>query len=337
MITPFTNIRVPLAIAGIAGMAGASASTALGIGALAGASGLGSKPASIKAPTKRDYLGEMKSALNAQSAVQQQQIDLEAQWTPQWQALQKNTLQGQMGMLNNLYSGALPQSAALQNAWANAQAPVYSNVANIATSAYNQTLDPATRGLFATLQSQARTGLDAGMGLTPEMERLAQQSARAAMTARGMAGGNQGIAAEVLNSYQLGNQRQMQAQNFATNVYNMGVQNAGNAMSQFGSPLLAQMSAVSPTGMIAQAQGMQQGLGAKLFQPESQYNAGIYGANQGNQVQTQLANAQISAGYNSGLMSMVGGLGSAYLSNQARVGGTTTSPQTNGIYNWIQG
>ena len=316
--------NIPLAGMVAGGLIGSSvAGVGLAGGALIGGmagSALQGAP-KVSTPKKRDYLYEMQNALTSQGTVQQQQLDLEKQWTPAWQNLQQTTLQGQMGVLNNLYGTAIPQSAALQQQMASAQAPVFGQVGQIAQNAYNQTLDPSTRGLFASLQNQAQTGLNAGSGLTPEMQRQAQQASRAAMTARGLTNGNQGIASEVLNSYQIGQQRQQQAQNFASNVYGMGVQNAGNAMSIFGSPLLASLNSVSPTGMLAQSQGMASSLGGNLFQPESQYNAGVYGANQSNQTQAQLANAQAKAGFNSRLMNMVGSIGAGYLMGGGGFGG----------------
>lgn len=329
----------PLALLGgalgatTAGMTALGATTALG-GAMAGA-GLGSmlggvgggggKGGKISAPTNRSYLGEMQDALNSQGNVQDQLLGLERQYTPQYQQLQKETLMGQMGTLQSLYGEAIPQSVALQSQYAQAQAPVYGQVGQLAQNAYQQTLDPQTRMLAAQMQQSAIEDMSYGRQLTPQQQQLAQQSARQAMAARGLSG-NQAVAQEVLNSYQMGTAREDRARQYAGNVYQGGIQQAGQAMGLYGSPLLANMNTISPTGLLAQGQAMQQGLGAKLFQPESQYNAGIYGANQSNQTQTQIANAQISAGQNAGMMSMIGQLGGAYLGNAGLFGGTKVNP-----------
>jgi hypothetical protein len=239
---------------------------------------------------------------------------------------------GQMGTLNDLYGQAIPQSMALQSQYAQAQAPIYGQVGQMASQAYQQTLDPQTRMLAAQMQQSAINDLNAGREMTPQMQQMAQQTARQAMAARGLSG-NQAVAQEVMNSYQMQNAREDRARLFANNVYQGGIQQAGQAMGLYGSPLLANMNTISPTGLIAQGQAMQQGLGAKLFQPESQYNAGIYGANQSNQTQTQIANAQIAAGQQSGLMSMVGQLGGAYLGNAGLFGGTKTDSYGRPIVN----
>lgn len=331
--TPRFGLQVPLAIAGIAGAAGATASTAIGIGSLAAASGIGGGMGGgskkVKAPPPRSYLGEMQDALRSQAGIQGQLLDLERQYTPQYQDLQRTTLMGQMGTLNDLYGQAIPQSMALQSQYAQAQAPIYGQVGQLAQNAYQQTLDPQTRMLAAQMQQSAMEDMSYGRELTPQQQQLAQQTARQAMASRGLSG-NQAIAQEVLNSYQMGSQREDRARAYAQNVYQGGIQQAGQAMGLYGSPLLANMNTVSPTGLIAQSQQMQQGLGAKLFNPESQYNAGIYGANQSNAMQAQMANAQIAAGQQSGMMSMLGQLGGAYLGNANLFGGTTAGASSLG-------
>jgi hypothetical protein len=274
----------------------------------------------------------MSDALNSQGKIQGQLLGLERQHTPQYQQLQRDTLMGQMGTLNDLYGQAIPQSMALQSQYAQAQAPVYGQVGQLAQNAYQQTLDPQTRMLAAQMQQSAIEDMSYGRQLTPQQQQLAQQSARQAMAARGLSG-NQAVAQEVLNSYQMGTAREDRARQYAGNVYQGGIQQAGQAMGLYGSPLLANMNTISPTGLLAQGQQMQQGLGAKLFQPESQYNAGIYGANQSNATQTQIANAQISAGQNAGMMGMIGQLGGAYLGNaglfkETGLSGSTWNPNT---------
>jgi hypothetical protein len=297
-----------------------------------------SKPNSVKAPPPRSYLGEMQDALNSQSAIQGQLLNLEAQYTPQWQQQQQNTLMGQMGTLNALYGQAGQYSQGLQSAYLGMQAPLYGQVGEAARNAYQKTLDPTASGLYSTLASQAEQGLANGRNLSDQELRMAQGNARAAMASRGMQFGNQAIAAEVLGSYNLANAREDRARQFATNMYGIGQQNATQAMSMYGQPLMNQMNTVSPTALLGSAGQMSQGLGAKLFTPESQYMAGVYGANQSNATQAQLANAQAQAGWGSGLMSMAGNLGSAYLKNPNLFGGnqtTTTNsiPSTNTGYN----
>ena len=267
----------------------------------------------IKAPAPRSYMGEMQSALDAQSGIQGNLINLERQYTPQWQQLQKENLAGGMNMMTDLYGQAIPQSEALSQQMLSSQGRLYGNVGATARNAYQQTLDPTTAGLYNTMAQQAASGLSSGRNLSDQETRMAQGSARAAMASRGMQFGNQAIAAEVLNSYNLSNAREDRNRAFAGTMYGMGQANAQQAMSMYGMPLMSQLNAVSPTGLIGQSGQFNQNLGAKLFQPESQYNAGLISANRQEEMQAKIANQQAKAGMIGGVLKMAGTLGAAAL------------------------
>lgn len=222
---------------------------------------------------------------------------------------------GAMGNINALYGQAIPQSETLQNQMLASQGRVYSGVGEQARNAYNATLDPTTAGLYSTMASQAAGGLASGRNLSDQEMRMGQGSARAAMAARGMQFGNQAIAAEVLNSYNLSNAREDRARQFAGQVYGIGQNNASQAMSMYGQPLMQQMSAVSASGMLGQAGTYNSGLGAKLFQPESQYNAGLISANRQEQMQAQIANQQAKAGMISAGIGALGMAAGGFLGN----------------------
>lgn len=313
---------------GIAGgaMMGGMAGSYLG-----GANGMGGG-GGFSAPPPRHYLGEMQDALKSQEAIQPDLLRLEGQYTPQYQALQQQTLMGQMGVLGGLYNQANPLSGALQAQFAGSQMPLYNAIGQMSKGAYQQGLGEQTMGLYDTMQRQAQAGLDAGYGLTPDMQRQAQQSARAAMTARGLAGGNQGIAQEVLNSYALGNQRYQQSLQNAQGAYGLGASQFASGMSNYGTPLMAQLAPLTSTSLIGTAGSMSNSLGTKIFQPESQYLAGVYGGNVANQMNTQMANAQAQAGWSSGMMGLAGSLGGAMLRNPNLFGGTPPPPAGNYAY-----
>lgn len=287
--------------------------TIMAVGSM-GAAAIG-KPKGIQAPAQRSYLGEMQDALRSQGKIQGDLLNLEAQYTPQWQQQQQNMLMGQMGSMNALYGQAGQYSQGLQNSYLGMQAPIYGQVGQASRNAYEQTLDPTTAGLYNSMSSSAARGMTNGRNLSDEELRMSQGNARAAMAARGMQFGNQAIASEVLSSYNLSNQREDRARQYAGQVYGIGQNNAAQAMQMYGQPLMSQMNAISPTGLLGSAGQMSQNLGAKLFQPESQYMAGVYGANQSNTTQTQLGNQQAQTGWGSGMMSMVGNLGGSYLKN----------------------
>jgi hypothetical protein len=132
------------------------------------------------------------------------------------------------------------------------------------------------------------------------------------MSARGLAGGNQGVAAEVLNSYTLGNQRYQQSLANAQNAYNLGASQFSGAMGIYGNQLLGQSQAYTPANIYGTAYNMSQGLGAQIFQPESQYNAGLITANRKEAMDVQIANQQAANARMNGIISAVGQVGSAF-------------------------
>jgi hypothetical protein len=105
----------------------------------------------------------------------------------------------------------------------------------------------------------------------------------------------------------------------------------------YGTPLMSQMNAVSAGGLLQGGAGLYGSMGARLFEPESQYNAQMITANRQEAMQAQMANAQSSAGLTSGLMGMAGAVGGAFLGNPAlgsmlgsslggSIAGATTTP-----------
>jgi|688.fasta_scaffold69507_1 hypothetical protein len=277
----------------------------------------------VKAPAERGYLSEMQSALSGQMGIQGQLLSAEKEFTPQYQALQKQALMGQMGNLASIYAQTNDQSVALQQQNLQSQGALYGQVGGYARNAYQNTLDPTTAGLYNTMASQAASGLADGRNLSEQEMRMSQGNARAAMAARGMQFGNQAIAAEVLNSYDLANKREDRARQYAGGVYGVGQQNALQAMNMYGQPLMNQMNQFSTPTMLGQSQQMYGGLGAKLFQPESQYNAQIISANQQNQMQAEMANAQAKAGMISAGIGAIGSMGAGFLGNAGLFGATT--------------
>lgn len=277
----------------------------------------------IKAP-QRSYLGEMQSALTAQEGIQSQLLGLEGEYTPQYQALQEAGFTGGIQSLGNLYRNAGEVSAGLQTDYLGMQAPIYGQLGEAARGAYQQSLDPATRGLYNSMMQSAQEDITAGRNLTPQQQQAAQQSARQAMAARGLTG-NQAVAQEVMNTYQMQNAREDRARQFAGNMYNTGAQQTANAMSMYGNPMMQQMSSASPSALASGGGNLYAGLGAKLFQPESQYNAAIEGFNAQALMSARMANQQASNGLTSSLIGAAGTIGGAMMGNPALFGASTAS------------
>lgn len=87
------------------------------------------------------------------------------------------------------------------------------------------------------LNRQALAELQLGRSLTPEQERMAQQSARAGMAARGLGTGTGALAAEVLNRDAFASQREADRRNFAGSTNQMLVSNRQNRLGLVGNIL----------------------------------------------------------------------------------------------------
>jgi hypothetical protein len=264
---------------------------------------MGSKK--VRAPAPRDYKQEMLDTLSAQEAIQPRLLELERQYTPLWAESQRMKAQAYSNSMMDFIGENIPRSAQLTQQYALGMQPAFSAIGASARGAYEQSLSPETRGILAMLGKQAQDDLSRGTALSAEETRLSQQATRAAMAARGLQGGNQALAAEVLNNYNLGQARQNRARQFAGSVYGMGEQSALNAYNMYGSPLLQQTAALSPMGMYGLSRT------GNIFRPESQYNAALITANRKEQMDAQIANAQSRASLTGGILKAVGTIGGA--------------------------
>lgn len=312
----------PLALVGaaIGGTAGVGSIAAAGMGGalVGGALGMagdsymsGQKAAKgISAPNARSYYGEMTGALEAQRKILPDIATAEREAMPMYRQLQEESLMGQLGTLGRLYEQYAPAGAAISRYNLGQMSPIYQQAAEQSRQAYMAGMAPGAAGLLSTMTQQAQTGLNAGRGLTPEMQTLAQQSARAAMAARGLTG-NQAVAQEVLNSYRLGTEREAQARQFATGVYGLGQGVADRAAATYGAPILSNV--MSPGTLMGAASGMVGAQGPQFVQPESQYMAGVMGQQYSTQAQVNIARAQAQAGLQGGILSGLGQIGAAYV------------------------
>ena len=270
---------------------------------------MGSKQ--VKAPPPRDYKQEMLDAMSAQEAIQPRLLALEREYQPMYQKLQQEMMDRQMSFQMDSYGKAIPRAAELSSQYATAMTPVYGQIGEQSMQAYRQGMGAESMGLYDQMNRSAMEGLQAGTGLTAQMTQQSQQAARAAMAARGLTG-NQAVAQEVLGGYNMGLAREDRARQYAGAMYGQGQQNLGQAMSMYGNQMVTQANAYSPAAMYGNAYNMSQGLGAQIFQPESQYNAQLLTANRKEAMDAQIANAQSRSALTSGLLgaagSIVGGM-----------------------------
>jgi len=264
---------------------------------------MGSKK--IKAPAPRDYKQEMLDSMAGQEAIQPRLLELERQYQPQYQKLQQEMMDRQMGFQFASYEKALPQSQKIAGM-----------AQQGAMSAYRQGMGVDTMGLYDTMLASAQSDLSAGRELTPEMKKFGEQAARNAMAARGLSG-NQAIYQEVLNNYQLGGQREDRSRQFAGMMYGAGQGNLQNALGNY--------SPYAPQTMYAGAGQMTEALGAKIFNPESQYNSALIGSNRKEAMDVMIANQQASNASRNALIGAVGGIAGAAMGNPALFAGATAT------------
>ena len=256
-----------------------------------------------------------------QEAIQPRLLELERQYQPLYQKLQQEMMDRQMAFQMDSYGKAIPRSAELSGQYAQAMQPVFGQIGVSAQNAYRTGMGAPAMGLYDQLNASANTDLAAGRNLSPEQAQAAQQSARSAMAARGLTG-NQAVAQEVLNSYQMQDARENRARQFATGVYGIGQGNFQNAMATYGNSMLNQANAYSPANLYGNAYNMSQGLGAQIFNPESQYNSNLITANRKEAMDVQIANQQASNARTNGIIGAVGAIGGAMMGNPAMFAAT---------------
>lgn len=230
--------------------------------------------ASVSAPPPRDYAQETRDTLRAQVELAPEKYAAEAEFAPQYQALQLDLLRRATPELLALYEQQIAPSLGRTEAAARSQSRA-GDIADIATLGPQareaiRASSPEQAALVDTLTRQAQSAAAAGSQLTPEQARAVQQQTRAAQAARGLSQQPGGAVEEAVQQQlagagiqQMRQQQAMQALGASQGLY-------GDVFQQvLGRP--SQAFAMAP-GFAGQAAGFAPG---QLFQPESQYAADI--------------------------------------------------------------
>lgn len=282
----------------------------------------------VQAPPPRDYYKEMSDTIRAQIDLAPQMMEAERRLIPQWQQMQYDQMMGQSNNLKTFYRSVMGDSANLLRDYGATFADALAPISERSRNTYDLGLGGGAE-LQNLMRGQAMTDLNAGMGLTPEMERLAMQMGRAGSNARGLTNSAQGLGMETLAGYNLGLQRQGQARTFANQVLGNDVSMAGAAYNQYGAPLVSSgLGALSPMGLAGMATQYNQGLGPTYLQPESQYAANIYSNNYNGELQARTATAANKSALTSGLISAAGSIAGASF-GAGGMFGKSTAPITN--------
>ena len=193
--------------------------------------------------------------------------------------------------------------------------------------------DPTT--IEQALYNQGERELALGRSLSPEQERAAQQSARAAFGARGLGTSMGSAAAEVLNRDAMASARERERQGFASaandqfvgNITNRRLNLANMYFSGAGNLIAADPynRAVGPgLGLAANTQGNQMQQIGNTFSSANQLGASVASFNANlldsqrnsflnNQSALQAARMQSGAMGQQGMMGMAGGIGGGLL------------------------
>jgi hypothetical protein len=250
----------------------------------------------------------MQGALAAQGSIMPQQAGMELRLAP---ALQ----QAQLGGYGNYVTGLLGTYGQLnqptqqfQSQYLGQQLGMLGTYGQQATGAAVGSLDATTRGIYSTFGNKALSDLQYGSSLNAQETTQAQQSARAAAQARGLQFSRQGSDLEILNTYQMGQQRLKERQATALQAYGLGQQQQAYGAQTFLTPSFNASQPFGLAGMYQTGVAGYSGLGTSFLTPESQYLANI----RANRIQQEnadaAASAQVKAGMWAGLGALAGGI-----------------------------
>ena len=231
-------------------------------------------------------------------------IALEQGLMPLLQSAYFGNLGSSMSALSGMYGSLEQPSIERQGSYGRNLIDMYGGMGAMATDAAVAGLGGDAQRNYNTMQQQAADELALGTSLTQQETDIAQGAARAAAEARGLQFSRQGGDLEVLNTYNMGMQRQAQRRQYAGQALN-----AAQGMQQYGAqaylaPALQGSSIYSIPGLVSGAEGAMGNYGPQILQPESAYLQGIRQSRMQAQMAAQQANATRSAGIMSGLTTL---------------------------------
>ena len=270
----------------------------------------------VQAPEPRDYGRETRETLASQIALAPELYASEAEYQPQYLQLNLQNLQRALGGVGDTPGLVQQYEEELYPAMGRIEADTRARqrAADIgAVEEYGPRAAAAVRSaagnqqLIDELGRQALQEVQAGQSLTPQELRQAQQSSRAAMSARGLGMGNQAIADEILKGYQLGRQRQAERRQFAGGV-------AGLQQQTGADPFMAILGRPSQAfGLGQQAMGQAAGVTpGRQFNPLDPYAGSLYASNQQNEMAARQASAAGRSGIIGGALGALGSIGGGY-------------------------
>lgn len=255
------------------------------------------------------YEAELMGAPRIQAKALPSAIELEQGLMPMLQSHYFGTLGSGMQALAGMYGSLEQPSIERQGSYGNALIGMYGGMGARATDAAVAGLGADAQRNYNMMQQQAADELALGTSLSQQETDIAQGAARAAAEARGLNFSRQGSDLEILNTYNMGMQRQAQRRQYAGQALN-----AAQGMQQYGAqaylnPAMQGSSIYSIPGLVSGAEGAIGNYGPQILQPESQYLQGI----RQSRMQAQMAAQQASATRSAGMMSGIATLGAALI------------------------
>lgn len=250
------------------------------------------------------YQAELMGAPLAQSKAIPYAIGLERAIMPELQSYYFDTLGSSVGSLRNMYGSLQGQALESQGQYGRGLVGMYGGMGAMATDAAVAGLGGDAQRNYNIMQQQAADELALGAGLSQQETDVALGAARAAAQARGLQFSRQGGDLEVLNTYNMGLQRQAQRRQYAGEALKAAQGMQGYGAQAYLAPAMEGSAIYSIPGMISGAEGAMGGYGPRTLQSESQYMADLRTARLQGQAAANQANATRSAGMMSGLTTL---------------------------------
>lgn len=163
--------------------------------------------------------------------------------------------------------------------------------------------NPEQARLLDLIMGDATQGMEMGATMDPSLRREVAQATRSGQAARGMGKGPIDLFTEAMQTGSAAEALRNSRRAAATNAVGLDQQVYGDLFNR----ILARNGAGSAQSLTGQAAGISAaGMGAKLFNPESQYANGVYDGNMNSRQSAANNAASNNAALISGLMSMAG-------------------------------
>lgn len=252
----------------------------------------------VAAPPERNYGKETRDTLQAQVDLSPALLAAEAQARPGYSALDLQDMNQMLtgrreerGLLDLYANEIQPGLSAMEANERNQRIAGEMDAMKRYAGDVSDTLRTATgnKPLLDELNRQALSELESGASLDPSLRREIQQSVRAGQAARGMGYGTRDLADEATVTALQAEQLRRNRQAFAQSMVGLNQSTGGDPFMA----ILGRPSQVFPAtqNVGGQAYGQSQGIGAKLFNPESQYAADIANQNYQGQLAARTATA----------------------------------------------